>query len=206
MADYFALLNEPRRPWLDAELLKAKFLSLSAEVHPDRVHNAKDAEKRATSGRFAELNVAFKCLSDPKERLQHLLALECGGKLANIQSAPAVAMELFVMVAEILRGADALLKEKSAATSPLLKVQVMEKALDFTDRIHALQQRLAAARDALEGELQPLNATWDKAPPLNSPGRADALPLARVEEIYRALSFLSRWSAQLQERAVELTM
>ena len=37
MADYFALLDEPRRPWLDPEELKAKFHALTATVHPDRV-------------------------------------------------------------------------------------------------------------------------------------------------------------------------
>ena len=45
MPDYFALLNEPRRPWLDADLLKQKFLALASDLHPDRVHNASEAEK-----------------------------------------------------------------------------------------------------------------------------------------------------------------
>jgi len=36
MTDYFALLDEPRRPWLDVSSLKQKFLARSSEVHPDR--------------------------------------------------------------------------------------------------------------------------------------------------------------------------
>jgi hypothetical protein len=40
MQDAFALLNEPRRPWLEAEALKQKFLALSSAVHPDRVSAA----------------------------------------------------------------------------------------------------------------------------------------------------------------------
>src|SRR5438132_9046006 len=51
MIDYFALLHEPRRPWLDPDLLKQKFISLSAEVHPDRVHLAGEAEKHAAQQR-----------------------------------------------------------------------------------------------------------------------------------------------------------
>ena len=40
MNDAFALLSEPRRPWLKAEALKQKFLSLSSEVYSARVHSA----------------------------------------------------------------------------------------------------------------------------------------------------------------------
>ena len=34
MTDAFALLAEPRRLWLDADALKARFLPLSTAVHP----------------------------------------------------------------------------------------------------------------------------------------------------------------------------
>ena len=49
MSDDFALLDEPRRPWIDAELLKSKFLRLSTAVHPDRFHAATEDEKRAAT-------------------------------------------------------------------------------------------------------------------------------------------------------------
>jgi hypothetical protein len=47
MTDCFDLLGEPRRPWLDAEALKSRFLLLSAEAHPDRVHGGTDEAKAA---------------------------------------------------------------------------------------------------------------------------------------------------------------
>ena len=62
MIDCFALLNEARRPWIDPELLKQKFLTLSAEAHPDRVHNASEPEKRAAQQRYTELNADQKLL------------------------------------------------------------------------------------------------------------------------------------------------
>ena len=34
MTDAFALLDEPRRPWLDAGALKQKFLPISSAAHP----------------------------------------------------------------------------------------------------------------------------------------------------------------------------
>ena len=78
MTDFFALLDEPRRPWLESELLKQKFLALSATVHPDRVHNLGDAERAAAQERYTELNAAYNCLREPKDRLHHLLQLELG--------------------------------------------------------------------------------------------------------------------------------
>ena len=47
MVDNFILLDEPRLPWLDPETIKAKFHALSGAAHPDRVHNAGEAEKLA---------------------------------------------------------------------------------------------------------------------------------------------------------------
>ena len=37
VSDHFALLNETRRPWLDADLLKQKFHTLSGSLHPDKI-------------------------------------------------------------------------------------------------------------------------------------------------------------------------
>ena len=83
--DYFTLLGEPRRPWLDPDSLKQKFLTLSATVHPDKVHSVTETEKNTASKKFAELNTAYHCLAHPKSRLLHLLELELGAKPKDIQ-------------------------------------------------------------------------------------------------------------------------
>src|SRR4051812_33187546 len=98
MIDNFALLNEPRRPWVDPDALKTKFLALSSEVHPDRVHNAAEVEKQAANQRYSELNAAYNCLREPKDRLQHLLELELGAKPKDIQRIPAGTMDEFFEV------------------------------------------------------------------------------------------------------------
>ena len=118
MIDCFALLNEPRRPQIDLETLKAKFRALSTEAHPDRFHNESDSEKEAVNQRYLELNAAYNCLRQPQERLQHLLELELGTKPDHLQQIPNGAMDLFVEVGQLCRELDGFLREKTRITSP----------------------------------------------------------------------------------------
>jgi len=204
MTDNFTLLDEPRRPWLDIEALRSKFLSLAAASHPDRTHNAGAAVKLAATAQYTALNTAHNCLRDPKERLHHLLMLERGTPPASIQRLPSELMELFLAVGRLCRDTDKFLAEKAAVTAPMLKVQLLERSLEWTDRLNALQQQINARHAALDEELRGLNVAWESAPPVGSPARPTTLPLERLERIYRDLSYAQRWSAQLQERAVPL--
>lgn len=203
MTDCFALLDELRRPWLDVASLKAKFLARSAEVHPDRVHNAPEAERAAAQERYTALNAAFNTLREPKDRLQHLLELESGAKPGNIQSTPPELMDLFFEVGRLCRDVDFFLLEKNRANSPLLKVKMFQRVMDWTSQINALQARLNAKRGELEAALAAMNEAWAAAP-LEPETRRAVLPLARLEQLYRTFSFLSRWTAQLQDRLVQL--
>ena len=204
MTDSFALLNEPRRPWLDAEALKQKFLPLSSAAHPDRIHSAPEAEKQAATKRYAELNAAYNTLREPRDRLLHLIELESGGKPSDIQRIPPGTMDLFVEVGQLCRDVDAFQAERGQVTSPLLKVKMFERGMDWTDQLQALQGRINARRDELTTELQQMNAVWESAPPIGTPSRAAALPLERLEQIYRVFSYIARWSEQIQERNLQL--
>ncbi len=204
MNDAFALLSEPRRPWLDAEALKQKFQSLSNPVHPDRVHSATESEKQSANTRYAELNAAYNTLREPRDRLLHLLELEAGAKPNDIQRIPPGTMDLFVEVGQLCRDVDAFLAQRATVDSPLLKVQMFQRGMEWTDKLQSLQQRIAAKRDELAVELWQMNNVWEAAPPVGSPERCAALPLERLEEIYRVFSYIARWSEQLQERNVQL--
>ncbi len=206
MADCFALLDEPRRPWLDAEALKERFLARAAALHPDRLHSSAPAEKEEASRRYAELNGAHARLRDTKDRLAHLLELESGRRPLDVQQVPAVAMEWFFQVGQLCREADQLLAGRGQVTSHLLKVQSFESGLELTDRISDMQRVLAEALGAIEARLQTLNAAWAAAPAVGSPERAGQLPLDQVEALYRESSFLARWRGQLQERFVQLSL
>ena len=203
--DNFALLGQPRLPWLDSAVLKAAFLEQSARLHPDRVHAASAEEQAAATGRFAELNAAYNCLRQPKERLLHLLELESGAPPANVQSVPGDTMDLFMETGQICRQTDQFLAARSRAASPLLQAQMFEQALDWTARLQALLERIQLRRDGLLAELPAMNDAWISAPPAPPPARAGALPLARLEELARTLSYIARCEGQIQERLAQLS-
>jgi len=199
MADYFALFNETRRPWLDGEALKQKFLALSATVHPDRVHNLGEGERAAAQDRYTELNTAYNCLREPKERLQHLLQLELGALPKDIQRIPSDLMDLSLEVGKACREADVFLAEKATVTSPLLQVAFFQRGQEFSDKLQAIRGRVNSMNDRLNQELQEIDAAWESATTPRS-----AL-LQRLEELYKLLSYFARWNAQLQERVVRLS-
>ena len=196
MPDYFALLNEPRRPWLDAELLKTKFFALSSEVHPDRVHNASESDKLAANQLYTELNAAYQCLREPRSRIRHLLELELGAKPSDLTNVPDDLMDLFFAVGKVFRDVDAFLIEKGRATSPLIQVQLFERGMDHVEHLNDLTRKIAPRRDTLLDELKTLDSTWKSH---------TSMQTDRLLNIWRLLSFYERWLAQIQERTAQLS-
>jgi DnaJ-domain-containing protein 1 len=201
VTDDFACFGVPRRPWLDSESLKQRFLALSAETHPDRFHTAIPEEKTAAHARYARLNSAYNHLREPKSRLRHFLELERGAPPSELQRIPPELMDLFLQVGQLCREADVFLAEKTAATSPLLKVALFERGHAMSERLAALRQVVDARQETLSNELQALDKAWTEA---DAPAAAarEAL-LSRLEELYRLFSYFGRWSAQLGERGLQ---
>lgn len=196
VTDHFALLNEPRRPWLEPDALKEKFLALSTEVHPDRVHQASEADKVAANRRYTELNSAYNCLREPRDRLRHLLELELGRKPSDLTNVPDDLMDLFFAVGKSLRDVDTFVAEKARASSPMLQVQLFERGQEWIEKLGEVRQTITSRREPLVCELKALSAAWEDNP---------AKPLERLLEIWRLLSFYERWLAQIQERVVQLS-
>ena len=191
MTDYFALLGEPRQPWLDEEELKSRFFALSSSVHPDRAHALPEEEKQAAHARYTELNAAYNCLREPKERLRHLIELQTGRKPVRVQEVPGDMVEMFFQIGQACREADEFLKRKAAVTSPILLVEFFEQGQSLTERLMKLSRDLAGRQSRLTAELKTANAEWNKK-------------IERLEQIQQTLSYLHRWIAQLQERIVQL--
>jgi len=199
VTDYFALLNEPRRPWLDAEALKQKFLTLSATVHPDRVHNLGEAERASAQEHYTELNAAHQSLREPRTRLHHLLELELGTLPKDIQRIPSDLMDLSLAVGKACREADAFIAGKAKITSPLLLVTFFERGQEFTEALQGLRKKIDSQNDQLTTELREIDTAWE----------SDITPrttlLQRIESMYRLFSYFARWTGQLQERIVRLS-
>jgi curved DNA-binding protein CbpA len=197
MTDYFALLGQPRRPWLDGESLKQQFHLLSAGTHPDRVHGGTELEREEANQRSAELNAAHGCLREPRDRLRHLLELELGHKPSDLQEIPGSLATLFMEIANVCREVDGFVARQAAVTSPLLRVRGIEDAHAWIDRLRTLQSRIAGLQEELFIQLRDVDAKWND---LDSRKHM----LQELERICRWLGFFGRWLQQIQERVNRL--
>ena len=203
LVDFFAMLHQPRRPWLEPNALKTKFLELSSEIHPDRVHGASEAEKESATRRYAELNAAYHGLLEPKERLGHLLTLERGSKPAGLEAMPEEATELFFKIGQLCRAVDGFLagRPKEGSLSPLLKVERFKEAWRWSEQVQAQLNDVQARWAEVENQLRALDEQWAR-----STSSGDPHLLAECEAVYRRLSYLSRWRNQLREKLTQLSM
>jgi DnaJ-domain-containing protein 1 len=193
MTDYFALLNFPRAPWLDANVVQARFLELSAPAHPDRVHSSGEAGVARANEKFAELNKAAAVLRDPKERLHHLIALETGAASAATQNIPDELIDLFSKVGALCRNVDQFIAERSRTHGPMLRAQLFVKGLEWSDGVADLQQQVHTVKSQAEGELQEIARAWPSQK-----------PFPRLAALAHVFAMTTKWESQLQERFAAL--
>jgi hypothetical protein len=178
-------------------------LALSAESHPDRVHQADDATRQEAQARYANLNSAYQCLRDPKERLAHLLELELGARPSDLQQVPQDLLDLFMEASGLCRRVDGFLSENAQLTSPLLRVQGFQQSQEWVDKVAELLARVQARYDQMIEEMKSIDGQWGQEGQ-QATGRGELL--ARLEEIYRLLSYFGRWRNQLEERNHRLVL
>jgi hypothetical protein len=176
MTDYFALLGEARRPWLDCDKLKEKYYRLSLAAPPD-----------------AELNEGFRVLSDPKLRLHHLLTLE-GADLVARRVVPSSVAELFWNTGALLRETEHWLLSNAEATSTLGRALRKPERAKLEERLLKLEEEL---RSSYEAELAQIRkADWNPTSPNE---------LAKFIERYDSISYLTRLRAQTAEKRFQLS-
>lgn len=189
MTDYFKLLAQPRLPWLDPDELKNKFMELTAQAHPDKFPHDTPEEHSLRTEKYALLNTAYQNLSSNRSRILHLIELISGKQVTDIQRIPPGYGELFMEMAQTLASADAFLQTAPQEDSPILKAKRFAESLTQIDKLTALQKKLFSLRSQIEEELKAMNSIPEKE-----------IPLERLEELYRSLSYISRWDEQLREK------
>jgi DNA repair ATPase RecN len=173
MTDYFALLGEARRPWLEPEKLKEKYFGLSRATAPD-----------------AEMNEAFRVLSDPKLRLHHLLTL-AGADLTAGRPVPPSVAELFWNSGTLLREIERWLLRNQAAGSTLARALLQPERGKLEQRLGKLEEQLRAAYEAELAQLPRVEVDWPNE-------------LTQMVERYDSIAYLTRLLAQTAEKKFQL--
>ena len=130
------------------------------------------------------------------------LELELGRRPQSVQEIPKELVSLFTEINQSCRETDTLLAEKAKTTSPLLQVELFDRAQTQSQKLAALQQNVGSRIDQLLERSQAIDREWiseEKSTP-----RADAL--RQLEALSAPLSYFTRWRTQIQERIVQLAM
>jgi curved DNA-binding protein CbpA len=189
MIDYFALLEQSRRPWFDENALREKFHQLARRSHPDTLGE--------TNIEFASLSEAFRVLSDPKMRLQHLLQLEHNAPTSDENVLPKDLEEFFPNITAVIQTADDLLKRMRATTNALSRSLFKSELLTIQNQVAQSIARLSELYEQTTSELRALDESWATVP---SPD------FSQLRQLYLKISYLSRWITQLEEKKLQLSL
>ena len=178
MTDYFALLGEARGPWLDPEELKEKYFARTRTAPAD-----------------AELNEAFRILSDPKLRLHHLLTLE-GAELTVGRPVPPSVAELFWNTGALLRDLERWLLKSAAAGSALSRALLSSERTKLERKLEKLEEQLNTLYETELDQLRQVDAAANWASPNELP---------KLIELYDSISYLRRLQEQTKEKRFQLS-
>ncbi len=179
MTDFFALLGQPRQPWLDPGELKARFHELARVAHPDA--------GQQTDSVFRDLSEAYETLADPKRRLHHLLTLAGAPPPGGAGPVPPDLGSIFSRLGTTLMETQQHLRQKAAVTSPLGRSVLAGTEAALRSRLSGLKEELSRAED-------------DALQNLKKENEAAALRPAVLGPLYQRLSYLSRWRDQVEEQ------
>ena len=191
MTDYFALLDQPRAPWLDPASLKDAYHRKTLQTHPDT------AAANNTEGGFAELNEAYQVLQDPKRRLHHLLELEGHAPSSAEQTVPRELHDLFPAIGAVTQRANLFLERMKTASNALSRSLLKAQLLELQKETTELREKIQALSEAALAQLHAVNSRWSTNP---------SDEIAALSDLYFTFAYLTRWSAQLDEIAFQLSL
>jgi len=190
MRDFFALFAQPRQPWLEPNVLKEKHHELTRRAHPD-VRDHEVPEK------FEDLNEAYRILSDPRLRIQHLLQLEGDISPMKDRPIPSDLQELFLQIGTLSQSMQRVFAQMGEGSSVLTRSLAKTDLLQSERQTGQLLEQLSRSYNSCLTELRALNETWKKK-------RNEAV--SQLQRLHDRMAYLSRWIAQLKEMELQLTL
>jgi curved DNA-binding protein CbpA len=190
MTDHFAVLRQPRRPWLDPDQLKQEYQQLSFAHHPDKRRTAADHGPD-----FAAVTDAYRVLSNPRLRLQHLLSFN--SEKSDTEKSPITEelTEVFMQTAALVNDIEAVLAKREQATSALAKSMLKAQIAPLEERTNAQLRELQELYARTMDDLRRVDKCWDNDP--DDPGE--------LRELAQRFGFLDKWIGQLRERQFQLS-
>jgi molecular chaperone HscB len=155
-ADYFQMFELPRKLWIDAKALEAKFHQLSFKLHPDNFVRAPESERELSLERSSQLNDAYRALKDPVSRVEYLLQIEGMRKegATKQQAPPELLEEVFALNESLdeLRIAREDSRDSEEVTD--LRSRLVEAARDFEAKLREVDADLMATAKAWDGAFE----------------------------------------------------
>jgi DnaJ-domain-containing protein 1 len=190
MTDFFALLEQPRQPWLDPAALKQKYHQLTRAAHPD-------VPSCESSTEFASINEAYRTLLDPKLRIHHLLALEAAKPSERNCVVPEELQELFLKIGSLTQNSQRLLEQFGNTKSELSRSLLKADLLDLQRQAQECLEQSRASHENCVAELHQLNTLWNTN---------EQQAIIGLNVLHDRIAYLSRWIAQLEEMQFQLSL
>jgi curved DNA-binding protein CbpA len=183
MIDHFAVLGIERRPFVSKADAEEAYHEKSKSLHRDQ----------ARVGDFSSVNAAFQVVSNPAERIRHLLKIEFGE--SGDRQIGAELGNLFGTVVNVLRQADQEISFLSEQTSPVLRALAFQRLSSLREGLERVEKQIATRESELHTRIATLDHAW-----FNDPGQCRK-PLAQISV---DLTFVQKWLAQVRERKIRL--
>ena len=189
--DHFAVLQQPRRAWLDPDQLKERYQELTFAHHPDRQSSGEQTD-------FSGVTEAYRILSNPRLRILHLLRLETnadisGGKLSTV---PDELADLFMEAAGLVQEIDAHRQKQEQTASALGKSLLQAEKTQLNSQAEKTLERLEGRYgDALQ-DLHRIDETWSSD---------HSTSISQLRALADVFGYLDRWISQLREKQFQLS-
>ena len=151
----------------------------------------------AADNTFMSLNEAYQILQDPKRRLHHLLSLEGHAPSSGDQTVPGELHNLFPEVGALAQRANLVLEKTKATSNTLSRSLLKPQILEVEKETAELRAKIRRLSEASLAQLRELNSDWVKD---------DAGQIATLSKLYLTFAYLTRWSAQLDEIAFQISL